>query len=182
MLLDMRQEESLHVIQFIKYNKPNFPILILTEYGGHDSAVEAVHAGANDFLVKPVATSRLRLSIASALRIRHLCKVVEELEKRLGINNTNFMQQPINSISSPSSLSDNGRVKKLRALEEDAILFALNACGGSMSKASRSLGIGRSTLYRKVSEMERHKVKTNYISRENHTTRPITVTSEMEHS
>ncbi len=70
----------------------------------------------------------------------------------------------------------------MRVLEEDAIRFALNACGGSMSKAARSLGIGRSTLYRKVSELERHNNKPNHILRENHTTRPMISTSEMEHS
>lgn len=63
-----------------------------------------------------------------------------------------------------------GEVKPLRSIEEEAIRFALQQCGGSMTRAARSLGIGRSTLYRKVSEMN---IKTDrYISRANQTTRP----------
>jgi DNA-binding NtrC family response regulator len=46
-----------------------------------------------------------------------------------------------------------GVLKPLRSIEEEAIRYALQHCGGSMTRAARSLGIGRSTLYRKVSEM-----------------------------
>ena len=85
--------------------------------------------------------------------------------------------QPLSSslaAFNPSPMGKDGKVKKLRALEEDAIRFALNICGGSMSKAARSLGIGRSTLYRKVSEFERHQKTPSYIVRDNQTTHPIT--------
>ncbi len=188
MLLDTRlpQIDATHIISTVKHHKPELPIIILTEYGNNAFAVEAIHAGANDFLTKPVSIERLGLSIASALRIRYLSIAIENLEKQLAGENPNTAKSktqiadPFNVFSSVP-FSD-GKVKKLRALEEDAIRFALNVCGGSMSKAARSLGIGRSTLYRKIGELERHRNNIGYISRENQTTRPMMVASDREHS
>jgi len=195
MILDMRMTNmnAIHIISIVKNHRPDFPIIIMTEYGNNAYAAEAIKAGANDFVTKPVSIERLGLSIASALRISNLCKVIEKLEKQLSdgktTNQLNSMTAsplyPSNfAISEPSPVQSDGRVKKLRALEEDAIRFALNVCGGSMSKAARSLGIGRSTLYRKIDELERHNTGngSSYISRENHTTRPTIAASDMEHS
>lgn len=184
MLLDARPEkiDALYVIRSIRQYRKDFPIIILTEYGNHAYAAEAIHAGANDFLTKPVVIERLGLSIASALRVYHLCEMVKKLERQLAeeVSSTSLLTS-FSAFNSMSSGGD-GNVKKLRTLEENAIRFALNACGGSMSKAARSLGIGRSTLYRKVGEMGRHRGVKHYISRENQTTRPIIEISEMEHS
>jgi DNA-binding NtrC family response regulator len=56
----------------------------------------------------------------------------------------------------PNSLSlidESGDVRKLEDLEADAIRFALNHYHGQMSQMARKLGIGRSTLYRKMKEI-----------------------------
>ncbi len=184
MLLDMRmpKQDSLQLIRFIKSQRPDFPIIILVEYGDHSDAVEAIEAGANDFLTKPVTIERLGLSIASALRITYLCKMVRKLEKQLEMDGVNIAQPISFSVGNQAQFGRDVKIKKLRSLEEDAIRFALNVCGGSMSKAARSLGIGRSTLYRKVGELERNKNKPAHILRETQTTRPTMVMSEIEHS
>lgn len=183
MLLDMRvlQIDAIHVIGTIKYHKPDFPIIIIIEYGDTSHAVEAIKAGANDFLTKPVTIERLGLSIASALRTRYLCKMIEKLEKQLEMDGVSSNQSSQYVANAPLLASDS-KVRKLRHLEEDAIRHALNTYGGSMSKAARSLGIGRSTLYRKVSELERYKIKSDHISRENQTTRPTMVKSDIGRS
>jgi DNA-binding NtrC family response regulator len=49
-------------------------------------------------------------------------------------------------------LDENGDVRKLDALEEDVIRFALTHYRGQMSEMARKLGIGRSTLYRKMKD------------------------------
>ena len=46
---------------------PDLPIIVLTAKGGIDSAVEAMRAGANDFLVKPASPERIAVSIRNAL-------------------------------------------------------------------------------------------------------------------
>ena len=51
-----------------------------------------------------------------------------------------------------SMIDEGGDVKKLAELEAEAIRFALSHYRGRMSEVSRRLGIGRSTLYRKLKE------------------------------
>jgi len=50
-------------------------------------------------------------------------------------------------------LDGDGHVRKLEAIEADVIRAALERYEGQMSKVARYLGIGRSTLYRKVREL-----------------------------
>ena len=47
-----------------------------------------------------------------------------------------------------------GHVRTLQDLEAEAIRFALNRYRGRMSEVARRLGIGRSTLYRRLSELD----------------------------
>jgi DNA-binding NtrC family response regulator len=49
-------------------------------------------------------------------------------------------------------LDEHGEVRKLEDLESEAIRFALAHYRGQMSEMARRLGIGRSTLYRKMKE------------------------------
>lgn len=189
MLLDMKMPgiDGVAVIRAVKAQRPDFPIIIITEYGDHESATHAVNAGANDFLTKPMSIDRLGLSIMNLLRLRQLHHVIARLEKQMVADGLSLPQLPERASLNPSLVDEHGKVKKLRALEEDAIRFALRHCGGSMTRAARTLGIGRSTLYRKVSEMERSSNKPRdgvgvYISRANQTTRPMIEVSSSERS
>lgn len=51
-----------------------------------------------------------------------------------------------------SSVDDSGNVRKLAEIEEELIRFALRFYRGQMSQVARKLGIGRSTLYRKLKD------------------------------
>lgn len=50
-------------------------------------------------------------------------------------------------------LTLSGDVRPLGEVENDTIRFALEHYRGQMSKVARKLGIGRSTLYRKLKEL-----------------------------
>ena len=52
-----------------------------------------------------------------------------------------------------SLVAESGEVKRLEDLEAEIIRFALGHYRGHMSEVSRKLGIGRSTLYRKLKEL-----------------------------
>ena len=52
-----------------------------------------------------------------------------------------------------NTLTETGELRKLEDIEADMIRLAIDHCHGHMSKVARGLGIGRSTLYRKVKEM-----------------------------
>ncbi|MFK7902214.1 MAG: sigma-54-dependent transcriptional regulator [Nitratireductor sp.] len=49
-------------------------------------------------------------------------------------------------------LSSEGQVRSIEAIEADVIKFAIEIYNGRMSEVARKLGIGRSTLYRKLKE------------------------------
>lgn len=51
-----------------------------------------------------------------------------------------------------SGLDEKGNVRPLNAVEQEMIEMAISYYGGQMSEVARRLGIGRSTLYRKLKE------------------------------
>ena len=51
-----------------------------------------------------------------------------------------------------SSMDEAGNIRKLAEIEEELIRFALRFYRGQMSQVARKLGIGRSTLYRKLKD------------------------------
>jgi DNA-binding NtrC family response regulator len=63
---------------------------------------------------------------------------------------------PVFEAKDPSILrfiDDSGDVRKLEEIEAEAIRFALSHYHGQMSQMARKLGIGRSTLYRKMKDI-----------------------------
>src|SRR5438105_571458 len=63
---------------------PQPPVVIMmTAYGGVDTAVEAMKRGAYDFVTKPLNIDRLEILIRRALRSRHVEKEVVELKQKV---------------------------------------------------------------------------------------------------
>jgi len=60
---------------------------------------------------------------------------------------------PLGASSGPTTEPVDAGPKTLREIERDAILSALEACDGNRSLAAQSLGIDRSTLWRKLAAM-----------------------------
>ncbi len=85
MLLDlvMPDLDGLAVLAKLKVSHPDLPVIVLTAKGGIDSAVEAMRAGASDFLVKPASPERITVSIRNALKIGTLAGEVTRLKKRV---------------------------------------------------------------------------------------------------
>ena len=50
-------------------------------------------------------------------------------------------------------VTDGGHIRKLEEVEADMIRLALHRYRGQMSEVARKLGIGRSTLYRKMRDL-----------------------------
>ncbi len=71
-LTDMRLPDGtgLEIVQHIQQRHPQVPVAMITAYGSLDTAINALKAGAFDFLTKPVDLGRLRELVATALRIR----------------------------------------------------------------------------------------------------------------
>src|SRR6201995_2690544 len=84
MLLDLVMPDmgGLDVLARLRPTNPDLPVIVLTAKGGIDSAVEAMRAGANDFLVKPASPERIAVSIRNQLKIGTLSGEVKQLKKR----------------------------------------------------------------------------------------------------
>ena len=63
-----------------------------------------------------------------------------------------FVQVEIRDPTATSLMASNGEIRKMNEIEADIIRFALKHYRGQMSEIARRLGIGRSTLYRKLKE------------------------------
>ena len=63
-------------------------------------------------------------------------------------------QKPLAEPDALKLLDASGNVRPLVAIEAEAIAFAIEHYGGQMSEVARRLGIGRSTLYRKLKEYD----------------------------
>ena len=85
LLLDlvMPDMDGMAVMQKLKVSHPELPIIVLTAKGGIDSAVDAMRAGASDFLVKPASPERITVSIRNALKMGTLSGEVTRLKKKV---------------------------------------------------------------------------------------------------
>ncbi|MGN8345885.1 sigma-54-dependent transcriptional regulator [Pseudomonas sp. SMV71] len=70
-LTDMRLPDGtgLELVQHIQQRYPQLPVAMITAYGSLETAIDALKAGAFDFLTKPVDLARLRELVNSALRL-----------------------------------------------------------------------------------------------------------------
>jgi DNA-binding NtrC family response regulator len=84
MMLDLVMPDmgGLEVLSKLRPANPDLPVIVLTAKGGIDSAVEAMRAGANDFLVKPASPERIAVSIRNQLKIGTLSGEVKQLKKK----------------------------------------------------------------------------------------------------
>jgi two-component system response regulator PilR (NtrC family) len=84
-LTDMRLPDGngLELVQHIQQRHPQVPVAMITAHGSVDTAIQALKAGAFDFLSKPLDLTRLRELVSSALRLRAPSASESRLEKRL---------------------------------------------------------------------------------------------------
>ncbi len=59
------------------------PIIVQTAHGSIDSAINAMRAGAIDFVIKPASPERLEVSINSALKIEALAGEITRIKKKV---------------------------------------------------------------------------------------------------
>jgi two-component system response regulator PilR (NtrC family) len=71
-LTDMRLPDGngIELIRYIQQQQPELPVAMITAHGSMDTAIEALKAGAFDFLNKPVELQALRELVKSALRLK----------------------------------------------------------------------------------------------------------------
>jgi len=126
MLLDLQLPgiQGLEVLRPMKAAHLTVPVVVMTESGSVDMAVDAMHLGAVDFLAKPVDAGRLRLAVLGAA-------LANAVPPSAGV------------------ATDLAAIRPLAVVEREAIEVAIAACGGNIPRAAAALGVSPSTLYRK---------------------------------
>ena len=75
-VLDIRLPDS-QGLETLAWLREHCPVVVLTAYGSIDQAVQAMHEGAAEYLVKPVARERLVLAVRRALETVNLKRDLE---------------------------------------------------------------------------------------------------------
>jgi two-component system, NtrC family, response regulator AtoC len=85
MVLDHRMPEmdGMEVLRTLRSKGSTFPIIMLTAHGNVALAVEAMKAGANEYLTKPFDLEELKLAIDKALKYSDLAAEVDRLRSEL---------------------------------------------------------------------------------------------------
>jgi len=73
---------GLEVLASIKRTSPDIPVLVITAFGSVDVAVDAMRAGAYDFIEKPFKRDQLLMTVERALENRSLRAEVQTLRRR----------------------------------------------------------------------------------------------------
>ncbi len=70
-LTDMRlpDGEGLEVVRYVAERSPATPVAVITAYGSTENAIQALKAGAFDYLMKPVQLEVLRTLVKTALKV-----------------------------------------------------------------------------------------------------------------
>ena len=79
----MPAPDGMEVLRRLRAKGYRFPIVMLTAHGNVQTAVDAMKAGASEYLTKPFDLEELKLGIQKALTISSLAAEVERLREEL---------------------------------------------------------------------------------------------------
>ena len=74
---------GMEVLRQVHERGPDIPVIVITAYGTIESAVDAMKAGAYDYVTKPFNRDELRMTLEKALRMRRLEHENSELRTEL---------------------------------------------------------------------------------------------------
>jgi DNA-binding NtrC family response regulator len=87
----LRDGDGFDLLEQCRRNWPGTQVILMTGYGTPDGAIEAIHAGAFDYITKPIIGDELRMSIDRALSQRSVQKENDnlraQLDRRYGMDN-----------------------------------------------------------------------------------------------
>ena len=81
--LNMPGMDGVELLRKVKETHPELPVVLMTAFGGVETAVSAMREGASDYLTKPVNTDELLIVIERAIERMKLRRETSELRSRL---------------------------------------------------------------------------------------------------
>jgi DNA-binding NtrC family response regulator len=87
----LRDGDGFDLLEQCRRNWPATQVILMTGYGTPDGAIEAIHAGAFDYVTKPLIGDELRMAIERALSQRSVQRENDnlraQLDRRYGMDN-----------------------------------------------------------------------------------------------
>ena len=77
--------DGLEVLESLRPKFPNLPVVMLTAHSSITTVVDAMRAGASDFIVKPASAERIRTAINAGLETSALVGEIEPMQKGLSV-------------------------------------------------------------------------------------------------
>ncbi|MGR7994107.1 response regulator [Xanthobacter sp. ZOL 2024] len=164
-LLDLVLPEldGMGVLGAMKARGLTAPVVVAVRAEGIDAAQSALRAGARDFVVKPAGALRLQVALANAAALGRAEAALAARDNIIPLA-PRLAAAPATGAAWDAAAADpadadprwidaSGHVRPLEALEEAAIRLACSRYGGRLTEVARRLGIGRSTLYRKLARL-----------------------------
>jgi len=121
------------------------PVVAAVTSAGLDAAADALRAGAKDFVVKPAGALRLQVALGNAVALGGATRPAVPRPAAQSPSS----QAPLSQ--APAWVDPDGHVRPLAEIADEAIRYALARYEGRLTEVARRLGIGRSTLYRRIS-------------------------------
>ncbi len=123
-------KEGFHWLDKILEIDPDAVVFFITAYGDIEKSVNAIKAGATDFIIKPWQNEKLLASISSGIQLRQSrSKVTELKEKQKGINEIN--DQPFSDFIGVSEGMQRvfNTIKKVAATDANILILGENGTG-----------------------------------------------------
>ena len=70
--IKMPEMDGLQLLQEIREYEPSLPVIVITAYGTIENAVQALRAGAYDYIAKPFEADEIKLTVAKVLERERL--------------------------------------------------------------------------------------------------------------
>lgn len=87
-LLDLMMPgmDGIEVLTKLRPKFPNLPVIMLTAHSSINTVVEAMQAGASDFIVKPASAERIRTALEAGLETNGFVGEIEPMQKGLSVD------------------------------------------------------------------------------------------------
>ena len=122
-------QEGFYWLDQIRTIDPNAVVIFITAYGDTEKAVQAIKAGATDFILKPWEGEKLLATIFSALQLRKSKDEISQLKKQVTVLESNRPPMPEIIGESDAMLSLFNTVNKLKNTDANILILGENGTG-----------------------------------------------------